>query len=179
RCTRRSLSPCPSLNLIHYIHNDFTFRISKMTASQPATVYAPMRIMGLQARTSLDQVHATLNDLWTRWQNDKAQCLPSFTLTTYCVYQYDDATPNEVLITIGRIVAQDLPTPPFAALTILPAQDYVRYEATATTPEAVFAQWQAIEQDPSIQRSFTTDFETYPINGNPKIYVGVQAALSE
>ena len=136
-----------------------------MTASQPqpATIHAPMRIMGLQARTSLDQVHATLNDLWTRWQNDKAQRLPSFTLTTYCVYQYDDATPNEVLITIARIVAQD----------------YVRYEATATTPEAVFAQWQAIEQDPSIQRSFTTDFETYPINGNPKIYVGVQAALSE
>ncbi len=142
--------------------------------SELASIHAPMRIMGIQARSTLENVHATLNELWARWQHDKAERLPSFTLTVYCLYQYDDAEPDTVLITIGRLVAMDLPLPHFASETMLPAQNYRRYVVPDAQPEHVFATWQMIEQDEQLERSFTTDFETYAIDGMPRIYVGVK-----
>lgn len=138
-------------------------------------LHAPMRIMGIQAQCDLAHVHTTLNELWARWQHDKAERLPSFTLTVYCVYQYDDAQPDQVLITIGRLVAQDLPLPAFARETTLPAQNYVRYHVPSAMPEHLFETWQTIEQNRELNRSFTTDFETYSVNDMPKIYVGVHS----
>ena len=139
-----------------------------------ASIHAPMRIMGIQAQCNLADAHTTLNQLWTRWQDDKAERLPSFTLTVYCLYQYTDDEPDKVLITIGRLVAQDLPTPHFARDTILPAQDYVRYTVPDAQPKHIFATWRMIEADDNLSRSFTTDFETYPVGGMPRIYVGVK-----
>ncbi len=137
-----------------------------------STLHAPMRIMGIQAKCDLVDVHGTLANLWTRWVDDKAARLPSFTLTVYCVYQYHDAEPNKVLITLGRIVAQDLPEVPFARETLLPAQDYYRYDLDDMQPENRFATWQLIEQNDELERSFTTDFETHSVNGSGQIYVG-------
>lgn len=140
------------------------------------TLHAPMRIAGIQVKSDLANVHQNLQDLWARWQNDKASRLPSFTMTVYCVYQYRDDEPNDVLITLGRIVAQDMPLPSFAQDTILPAQNYRRYDVPDVRGEDVFKTWQLIENDDTLPRSFTTDFETYPIDALPKIYVGIQAA---
>ncbi|XXQ67227.1 GyrI-like domain-containing protein [Neisseriaceae bacterium B1] len=140
------------------------------------TLYAPMRIAGIQAEAPLSEVHSVLTDLWTRWQDAKASRLPSFTLTVYCVYQYNDTIPDKVLITIGRIVAQDMPLPEFAQEAILPAQDYRCYEVPDMRPDDIFKTWLLIENDETLPRSFTTDFETYPLHGLPKIYAGIQAA---
>lgn len=143
---------------------------------QNTALYAPMRIVGIQAAYELANVHTTLADLWQQWDSHKASRLPSFTLTVYCVYQYNDETPNRVLITLGRLVAQDLPLPAFAQETLLPAQDYRRYDVPESTVEAVFKTWQLIENDDALPRSFTTDFETYSVHTLPRIYVGIQAA---
>ena len=37
-----------------------------------STLHAPMRIMGIQAKCDLVDVHGTLANLWTRWVDDKA-----------------------------------------------------------------------------------------------------------
>lgn len=137
------------------------------------SLYAPMRIAGIQAESDLSNVHATLNDLWTRWQDAKASRLPSFTLTVYCVYQYREDAPDKVLITLGRIVAQDMQLPEFAQDTTLPAQNYRCYEVPGTQAEDIFKTWLLIENDETLKRSFTTDFEAYSLHGLPKIYVGI------
>ena len=76
------------------------------------SVPVPLRIIGIQQRTTLDKAHETLGEMWRQWEGDhKANRLPSFTMTIYCVYQYFDDAPNDVLITIGRITATDFPLP--------------------------------------------------------------------
>ncbi len=144
-----------------------------MNIAQETTLHSPMRIVGIQQCTPLDQAHATLNELWSQWQNHKASRLPSFTLTIYCVYQYFDDSPNDVQITLGRIVAQDLPLPEWASETTLPAQNYLRFDVPDYGAQNLFDMWQKIEQDTAIQRSFTTDFETHTYQNPPRIYIGV------
>lgn len=141
--------------------------------SQSAAIHAPLRIMGIQIQTELDQVHTALSDLWARWENEKASRLPSFTMTLYCVYQYDNDRPDRVTITLGRLVSQNLPLPPFAQETYLPAQNYQCYEVADMQAESLFQTWAKIEQDTHLVRTFTTDFETHAFDGTPKIYVGI------
>ena len=86
-----------------------------MTEPQLTTLHAPMRIAGISKRTRLENVHETLSQLWQEWEKHKASRLPSFTLTVYCVYQYFDDAPDEVQITLGRIIAQDLKLPEWAS----------------------------------------------------------------
>ena len=82
------------------------------------SVPVPLRIIGIQQRTTLDKVHETLGEMWQQWEgNHKANRLPSFTMTIYCVYQYFEDAPDDVLITIGRITATDFPLPSFASQT--------------------------------------------------------------
>lgn len=140
----------------------------------PTELHAAIRIAGIQTRTTLEQAQAERDVLWTRWPDDKASRLPSFTPTVYCVYQYPEDDDNSVLITLGRIVAHDLPLPSFAADTQIEPQHFACYEADDITREAVYARWLEIEHDAALPRSFRTDFETYGYSGNPKIYVGVQ-----
>ena len=87
------------------------------------SVPIPLRIIGIQQRTTLDKAHETLGEMWQQWEgNHKANRLPSFTMTIYCVYQT----------------------------------------------------WGKIEDNSSLKRTFTTDFETYMLDGLPRIYVGVE-----
>lgn len=144
--------------------------MSEMTA-----VHAPLRIMGIQTRIPVSEARRVLDGMWRRWENgDKASRLPSFTLTTYCVYQYFDDAPEDVLITLGRIVAADLPRPDFAGETYIPEQQYLCYSVPEPDGESVRQTWAAIEADENLPRTFTTDFETYRTDTLPKIYVGVQ-----
>ena len=146
-----------------------------MSESEPTAVYAPIRIMGIQKRCTLADAHQTLGELWQRWEGgDKASRLPSFTMTDYCVYQYADDAPNEVLITIGRIVAQDFPLPAFAAETTIPVEHYRRFTVPEPNAQSVYQTWAEVEQDDTLPRTFTTDFETYRLDTLPRIYVGVQ-----
>ena len=119
--------------------------------AERTALHAPMRIMGIHATTTLHQAHETLNRLWTDWQDHK------------------------VSITLGRLVALDLPTPDFAHETQLPAQDYLRYDVPDLEPQSLFDTWKRIEQTENLPRLFTTDFEAHPINGAPRIYIGVAA----
>ena len=113
--------------------------------------------------------------MWQQWEgNHKANRLPSFTMTIYCVYQYFDDAPNDVLITIGRITATDFPLPSFAGETHIPAQDYVRFIVPEQNAQSVYQTWGEIEDNGSLKRTFTTDFETYMLDGLPRIYVGVE-----
>lgn len=144
-----------------------------MTEPQLTTLHAPMRIAGISKRTRLENVHETLSQLWQEWENHKASRLPSFTLTVYCVYQYFDDAPDEVQITLGRIIAQDLKLPEWASEVILPAQDYMRFDVPDSLPKDLFNTWQKIENNDNLNRSFTIDFETHSYNTLPRIYIGI------
>ena len=144
-----------------------------MTEPQLTTLHAPMRIAGISKRTRLENVHETLSQLWQEWENHKASRLPSFTLTVYCVYQYFDDAPDEVQITLGCIIAQDLKLPEWASEVILPAQDYMRFDVPDILPKDLFNTWQKIENNDNLNRSFTIDFETHSYNTLPRIYIGI------
>lgn len=144
-----------------------------MTEPQLTTLHAPMRIAGISKRTRLENVHETLSQLWQEWENHKASRLPSFTLTVYCVYQYFDDAPDEVQITLGRIIAQDLKLPEWASEVTLPAQDYMRFDVPDSLPKGLFNTWQKIENNDNLNRSFTIDFETHSYNTLPRIYIGI------
>jgi hypothetical protein len=144
-----------------------------MTEPQLTTLHAPMRIAGISKRTRLENVHETLSQLWQEWENHKASRLPSFTLTVYCVYQYFDDAPDEVQITLGRIIAQDLKLPEWASEVTLPAQDYMRFDVPDSLPKDLFNTWQKIENNDNLNRSFTIDFETHSYNTLPRIYIGI------
>ena len=144
-----------------------------MTEPQLTTLHAPMRIAGISKRTRLENVHETLSQLWQEWENHKASRLPSFTLTVYCVYQYFDDAPDEVQITLGRIIAQDLKLPEWASEVTLPAQDYMRFDVPDSLPKDLFNTWQKIENNDNLNRSFTIDFETHSYNILPRIYIGI------
>ena len=144
-----------------------------MTDPQLTTLHAPMRIAGISKRTRLENVHETLSQLWQEWENHKASRLPSFTLTVYCVYQYFDDAPDEVQITLGRIIAQDLKLPEWASEVTLPAQDYMRFDVPDSLPKDLFNTWQKIENNDNLNRSFTIDFETHSYNTLPRIYIGI------
>ena len=135
----------------------------------------PLRIIGIQQRTTLDKAHETLSEMWQQWEgNHKANRLPSFTMTIYCVYQYFDDAPNDVLITIGRITATDFPLPSFAGEIHIPPQDYARFIVPEPSAQSVYQTWGEIEDNSSLKRTFTTDFETYMLDGLPRIYVGCE-----
>ena len=144
-----------------------------MTEPQLTTLHAPMRIAGISKRTRLENVHETLSQLWQEWENHKASRLPSFTLTVYCVYQYFDDAPDDVQITLGRIIAQDLKLPEWASEVTLPAQDYMRFDVPDSLPKDLFNTWQKIENNDNLNRSFTIDFETHSYNTLPRIYIGI------
>lgn len=144
-----------------------------MTEPQLTTLHAPMRIAGISKRTRLENVHETLSQLWQEWENHKASRLPSFTLTVYCVYQYFDDALDEVQITLGRIIAQDLKLPEWASEVTLPAQDYMRFDVPDNLPKDLFNTWQKIENNDNLNRSFTIDFETHSYNTLPRIYIGI------
>lgn len=145
-----------------------------MPTATATELYAPLRIAGIQIQTTLAGAQNGRAGLWARWPQDKASRLPSFTPTVYCVYQYPDHDSDSVLITLGRIVAHDLPLPAFAQDTWIRPQHFACYEVPGTDTAAVYALWHEIESLDELPRSFQADFETYGHSGCPKIYVGVQ-----
>lgn len=146
-----------------------------MNTATPTELHAALRIAGIQIQTTLEQAQTERAALWTRWPDEKASRLPSFTPTVYCVYQYPEHDENSVLITLGRIVAHDMPLPVFAQDTWIQPQHFMCYEAADITTESVYTLWHEIESQAQLPRSFNTDFETYGYSGNPKIYVGITA----
>ena len=89
------------------------------------------------------------------------------------MYQYFDDAPDEVQITLGRIIAQDLKLPEWASEVTLPTQDYMRFDVPDILPKDLFNTWQKIENNDNLNRSFTIDFETHSYNTLPRIYIGI------
>lgn len=150
-------------------------------------------VIGIDCRTS-NAPEAGPQDipkLWDRFYGeDIIGQIPNKTsnevIALYCDYEGDYTQPYSVVIGCP-VCSIDIIPEGMVAKTI-PASSYAVFRATGEHPKALIETWGNIWKQPSLERTYTSDFELYGnkfITGSPKeveVYIGIdntQDALLE
>lgn len=141
--------------------------------NMPTTSLPVFRVAGMSGRISFDNEHAQRQQLWQDYDLSRLNDdLPAFSQTIYCVlHQYDD---KGYTATLGRLVPNDVLLPENVDEVWVVPQCY----AILSQPEKEFISahkyWHQIRQNTKLNRLFKMDFESYPVKGDAKIYIGVE-----
>lgn len=123
------------------------------------------RVAGLKMSVSRENAVATAQKLHQQFI-EKSIKIEAFSTTIYVIYQYQDN--NTIDVVVGRLVSTDYELPENVGDVWIAPQNYVVFNASSPTET-----WQQINQLQDLSRRWLVDFETYPVYGLPKIYVGI------
>ena len=136
------------------------------------TTLPVFRIAGLHAPIRATHQEEDLNALWQQWHESSLKNdLPAFSTTVYCMrHEYQDN--GDFSATIGQLIANDAELPDTAHDAWLPPQQYRVYTLPEKSHHAASAVWQQAQAD-DLPRQFRADFESYPVFGEARVYIGV------
>jgi predicted transcriptional regulator YdeE len=151
---------------------------------QPRRVQrAESYVMGIELcvanPTAANPVTAEIPKLWRRFSAEALLDIPDPVdpEVLYGVYTDYSVAPHRQHSVIVAVEVSSIDNPPENMVGILiPAGDYLVFEASSTSPIAVSQAWQQIEfylANSPYQRAFTTDFEQYD-QQQVKIYVAIK-----
>lgn len=144
---------------------------SHEVVQKPATL-----VIGIDCRTSnaLEAGPQDIPKLWGRfYSEDVINRIPNKTsnevIALYCDYEGDYTQPYSVVI--GCPVSSIDTIPEGMVAKTIPASSYVVFRAIGEHPKALIETWDNIWKQPSLERTYTSDFELYGnkfVSGSPK-----------
>ncbi len=129
------------------------------------------RVMGISSVVDYAHEIKQREQLWQRYLISDLK-LPAFSQTIYCVlHNYHE---TGYTLTIGKLASNDAILPKQAhEIWVLP-QQYAVFDLPDNTINSVYYSWQIIRQNTDILHKQKIDFESYPIQGTARLYVGIE-----
>ena len=145
-----------------------------------STIHRPaFSVMGICVRTcnAGQQAQQDLGALWQRFFAEQiAQRIPTALApdlyAVYYDYEHNHQAPYTALLGVA-VPATTVATDGLTRVDI-PAQHYQVHHTTGEMPQAVVATWQQIwAHDATLPRAYGHDFEHYPPQAQPSVYLSV------
>jgi len=140
----------------------------------------PIRVVGLELRTSNEQAFETIPAHWQKFfqQGVLGNIPDKLSEDVYAVYT-NFANPGknnegQYSLIIGAEVGANSAVPQGLTETVIPASKRVVFEVEAGHPEKVGAKWQEIWAKKDLKNSYLADYEKYAKSGQIHILVGVK-----
>lgn len=140
----------------------------------------PIRVVGLELRTSNEQAFETIPGHWQKVvQQGVLATIPGKTSDdVYAVYtNFENAGKNnqgQYSLIIGAAVEAGSPVPAGLVAAEIPASQRLSFAVESGHPERVGEKWQEIWGKGDLGNTYLADYERYRSNGEIEILVGVK-----